>query len=144
MILIAAAGRSVDSDVNTAPFRAGDLDLPDDERLAALTLAFFAPRHDARRWLTGWYPKTPPDAARERRRDRSGPLPGAGSAPIFELSAERDPFHQRREWDDLRSEYEDRVTATIIGGASHAMFPEQPAAIARAAIGYPSSERRFI
>jgi hypothetical protein len=38
--------------------RAGDLTLPDAERLAALRLAFFAPGHSASIWLTGWYPDT--------------------------------------------------------------------------------------
>jgi len=33
--------------------RAGDLSLPDDERLAALRLAFFAPGQDASIWLAG-------------------------------------------------------------------------------------------
>ena len=44
--------------VPLAPFRAGDLALPEAGRLAALELAFFAPGHDASIWLTGWYPQT--------------------------------------------------------------------------------------
>jgi pimeloyl-ACP methyl ester carboxylesterase len=41
IILAASSGRSVAPEVNTAPFRAGDPTLPEDERLAALPLAFF-------------------------------------------------------------------------------------------------------
>ena len=35
------------------PFSAGDPALPEEERLATLRLAFFAPGHDASIWLTG-------------------------------------------------------------------------------------------
>jgi len=52
VILAAASGKTVDPEVNSAPMRAGDLTLPDDERIAALRLAFFAPGHDASGWLT--------------------------------------------------------------------------------------------
>src|ERR1700739_135871 len=58
VILAAAAGRTVPSEINSAPMRAGDLTLPDEERLAALRLGFFAPGHDASIWLRGWYPRT--------------------------------------------------------------------------------------
>ena len=34
-------------DVSSAPFRAGDPTLPEEERLAAVRLAFFGPGHDA-------------------------------------------------------------------------------------------------
>jgi hypothetical protein len=53
VILAAASGKTVAPEVNTAPMRAGDLSLPDDERLAALRLAFFAPGQDASIWLAG-------------------------------------------------------------------------------------------
>jgi pimeloyl-ACP methyl ester carboxylesterase len=53
VILAAASGKTVDPEVNSAPMRAGDLALSDDERLAAVRLAFFAPGHDASGWLAG-------------------------------------------------------------------------------------------
>jgi pimeloyl-ACP methyl ester carboxylesterase len=37
--------------------------------------------------------------------------PGAGAAPVFEIIAERDPFHQKDEWGDLRSEFGPRFTS---------------------------------
>jgi hypothetical protein len=45
-------------EVNSAPFRAGDPALPEEERLAALRVAFFAPGPDPCSWLTGWHPTT--------------------------------------------------------------------------------------
>jgi pimeloyl-ACP methyl ester carboxylesterase len=53
VILAAASGKTVDPEVNSAPLRAGVLALSDDERLAAVRLAFFAPGHDASGWLAG-------------------------------------------------------------------------------------------
>jgi pimeloyl-ACP methyl ester carboxylesterase len=58
VILAAAASRSVPPEINSAPMRAADLTRPDNERLAVLRLAFFAPGHDASIWLRGWYPET--------------------------------------------------------------------------------------
>lgn len=110
--------------------------LPERERLDALRLAFFAPGHDPSIWLTGWYPDT--------LKMQHGAVTGidlrhywgAGNAPILEIIADLDPFHQHQEWDDVRNQYGDRVTTTIIEAASHALFPEQPAAVADALIGY--------
>ena len=117
--------------------RAGDPTLPESERLAALRLAFFAPGHDASIWLTGWYPETlkmqiASVTADGVNLDRYW---AAGTAPIFEIIAPLDPFHQRDQWGDLRSQLGPRVTSTVIEDASHALFPEQPAAVAGAVIG---------
>ena len=57
-ILAAAGASSVPKKINETPFIAGDVTLPEQERLAALEWAFFAPHHDARCWLEGWYPET--------------------------------------------------------------------------------------
>ena len=51
---------------------------------------------------------------------------GAGSAPVFEVIAALDPFHQRNEWADLRTRYGERITSAAINDASHALVPEQP------------------
>jgi pimeloyl-ACP methyl ester carboxylesterase len=134
VILAAASGKTVAPEINSAPMRAGDLSLPDSERLAALRLAFFAPGHDASIWLDGWYPDTLAmqvdcvhhvDAARYW---------GAGTAPVFEIIAALDPFHRRNEWADLRTRYGERITSVVINDASHALFPEQPDAFTVASL----------
>lgn len=61
---------------------------------------------------------------------------GAGDAPIFEILAALDPFHPEDQWEDLRKQFGDRVTAVVVEGASHALFPEQPIAVADAVIRY--------
>lgn len=136
VILAAASGKTVAPEINSAPMRAGDLSLPDAERLAALRLAFFAPGHDASTWLNGWYPDTlamQVDCARGANLDHYW---GAGDAPVLEIIAALDPFHQRAEWADLRMRYGERITSTVIEGASHALFPEQPDAVAAAITDY--------
>ncbi len=136
VILAAASGKTVAPEVNSAPMRAGDLTLSDEARLAALRLAFFAPGHDASGWLTGWYPDTlamQVDCVHHADVNRYW---GAGNAPVFEIIAALDPFHHRDEWGDLHDRYGARVTTTVIADASHALFPEQPSAVADAITGY--------
>jgi pimeloyl-ACP methyl ester carboxylesterase len=56
-VVLAAAAASVwPADIAATPLKAGDLALPEAERLAALRLGFFAPGHDPRPWLHGWWP----------------------------------------------------------------------------------------
>lgn len=136
VILAAASTQAPPPEINNAPFRAGDPTLPEPERLAALELAFFAPGHDASIWLTGWYPDT---LAMQRAAVTGIDVARyweAGNAPILEILAEHDPFHPKDQWDDLRSQLGPRVTSTVITDASHALFPEQPAAVADAVITY--------
>lgn len=136
VILAAASGRTVDPEVNSAPFRAGDPTLPDSERLAALRLAFFAPGHDPSIWLSGWYPETLTMQHEAVKRLNPAPYWAAGDAPILEIIAQHDPFHARDEWGDLQAALGDRVTTTVIEDAGHALFPEQPDAVAETIIGY--------
>jgi pimeloyl-ACP methyl ester carboxylesterase len=136
VILAAASGRTVAPEVDSAPFRAGDPALPEDERLAALRLAFFAPGHDPSGWLTGWHP----DTLRMQQAAVTGidvdRYWAAGNASVLEIIAALDPFKHQAEWGALRAEFGSRITTTIIENASHALFPEQPGAVARAVIDY--------
>jgi pimeloyl-ACP methyl ester carboxylesterase len=143
VILAAASGKTVAPEINSAPTRAGDLSLPDSERLAAPRLAFFAPGHSASVWLDGWYRDTlamQVDCVHHADPPRYW---GAGSAPVFEIIAALDPFHRRNEWADLRTRYGERITSAVIDDASHALFPEQPDAVASAIISYLRVHRRI-
>jgi hypothetical protein len=61
---------------------------------------------------------------------------GAGTAPILEILAGSDPFHPKDQWEDLRTQLGPRVTSAVIKDASHALFPEQPDAVAGTVIRY--------
>jgi dienelactone hydrolase len=113
--------------------------LPEDERLAALNLAFFAPGHDPSAWLAGCYPDTlrmQRDAAVASGSTAGGPAGStgsqvsrywtAGSAPIFQVIAEEDHFLPQDQWGLLRSELGPRVTSTVIADASHALSLNSP------------------
>jgi hypothetical protein len=54
---------------------------------------------------------------------------------VFEIIAALEPLHRLNEWADLRTRYGERITSTVIYDASHALFPEQPDAVAMAVIG---------
>lgn len=58
VILAASQAAHLAEDIAKTPFIAGDISAPESDRLAALRKAFFAPGHDARLWLDGWYQAT--------------------------------------------------------------------------------------
>ena len=133
VVLAAAAARSYAPEIQVAPGIAGNLQLPDEKRLEALRLAFFAPGNDATPWLHGWYPKTQAmQAASSRGAVKQDAWWHAGRAPLLELIPESDPFKPSKDWDQLKREFGDRLTTRVIARASHALFPEQPQAVAEA------------
>ena len=136
VVLAAAEGSKVPENVGQAPFIAGDPTLPEAERLMALREAFFAPGHDPRIWLRGWYPTT---LAMQREAVRASSLEESwvcGTVPLLQLIAEHDPFMPRAYWHELRHEFGPRVTAIVIENASHALFPEQPNRVANAVLSW--------
>ncbi len=133
VVLAGAQAKTVAPNIQKAPGIAGNLALPDEERLAALRLGFFAPGHDATIWLHGWYPATQKmQAASSRGAVTRDVWWHAGTAPLLELIPDRDPFKPREQWNQLRDEFGERITVKVIEGASHALFPEQPQAVADA------------
>jgi pimeloyl-ACP methyl ester carboxylesterase len=131
VVVAAAAARSYAPHIQSAPGIAGNPDLPDEQRLAALRLAFFAPGNDATPWLQGWYPETQAmQAASSRGAVKQEAWWHAGTAPLLELIPDSDPFKPPQDWRQLQDEFGDRITVKVIHGASHALFPEQPLAVA--------------
>jgi pimeloyl-ACP methyl ester carboxylesterase len=112
------------------PTIAGDLTLPDEARLAAPRLGLFADANDPAAWLKGWHPAV----SKTQREDM---LPQsvwwwAGVAPSLEFIPEDNPFKPRDRWEELKGEYGARVSIVTVPKASHALFPEQPLAVAGA------------
>ena len=138
VVLAAAAASTWPKDIGETPYKAGNQALPDSERLAALRLGFFAPGHDPVAWLHGWWPATQVMQAnsREKAGVKQSEWWSAGSAPLLELIPGSDPFKPRDKWDELKGSYGERVTTVVIPDASHALFPEQPAAVADAVIAW--------
>ncbi len=116
--------------------KAGDPALPDAERLAHLRAAFFAPGHDASVWLKGWYPEVNESQFAAGRATRQEEWWGAGRAPLLDLQAALDPFKPRETTNELRDEFGERVSVAVIPDASHALIPEQPAAVVAAIVAW--------
>ncbi len=130
---------SVSPEVREAIEKSGDLSLPDAERLPFLQLAFFAPGHDPRVWLTGWHPET---EKAENEASRATPVDewfACGAAPILDLQAENDAVAPRKFAGVLKAALGDRVTVVVIPNAGHALVPEQPEAMAKAIAAFARS-----
>ena len=109
---------------------------PDAERLAHLKTAFFAPGNDASVWLTGWHPElTGPYRAAVATPQREAWFPVTHS-PILDLQGAVDPWRPRSTSNELKDLLGDKVTVQLIANASHALLPEQPAAVADAIVAW--------
>lgn len=138
--IVASQSREVPERIADAPFVVGDPSRPAAERLAVLQEAFFAPASNARVWLDGWYPEI---LAMQRAAVGSVPLQEywcCGSVPLLEVIPDHDAFKPREYWGEMRSEFGERVTTTVVDGAGHALFPEQPEAAAESILSWA---RRF-
>lgn len=109
-----------------------DMSLPEEKRLEYLRIAFFAPGHDPSAWLDGWNTSVHHMESHAREHTPVDDYFAAGKAPILDLQAEHDPVAPRRFAGVLKSMLGDRVTIVVIPDASHALVPEQPAAVSAA------------
>ena len=138
MAMIAAGGR--------APMKPGAaeallgcfrLDRPDAERLADVKFAFFAPGNDPTVWRDGWYPEV---ATAQIAATRATPVEGwwnAGSAaPLLVIQGLQDTVAPPENGRMMKAELGDRVELLDIGGAGHALLPEQPEKIAAAIVAF--------
>ncbi|WP_223153927.1 alpha/beta fold hydrolase [Bradyrhizobium japonicum] len=109
-----------------------DMSLPEEKRLEYLRIAFFAPGHDPSVWLGGWNTAVHHMESHAREHTPVDDYFAAGKAPILDLQADHDPVAPRRFAGVLKSMLGDRVTIVVIPDASHALVPEQPAAVGAA------------
>jgi pimeloyl-ACP methyl ester carboxylesterase len=131
VVLAAAAAKIYPAELSALVSKAGDPSLPDSKRLKIMQQSFFAPGSDPSVWLNGWHPQ-----ADESQRLAAGATPqaqwwSAGTVPLLDLQAARDPFRPRASANELADEFGNRVTIAVIPNASHALIPEQPSAVTR-------------
>jgi pimeloyl-ACP methyl ester carboxylesterase len=130
--VLAGAARVSPPTLSAALDTAADDSRPRADRLAALERAFFAPGRDASVWLEGWHPTLRTvyrQAALVPRKDVWWP---ASHSPILDLQAGCDPWRPVATRHELRDALGAQVTVQVIADASHALLPEQPAAVADA------------
>ena len=116
--------------------KSGDFALPEPERLGYLRLAFFAPNSDASVWLQGWHPAADEVQSAAGRAIKQSEWWSGGTAPLLDLQGELDPFRPRAMSNEMREEFGERVSVVVIPNASHALLPEQPAAVAAAILAW--------
>lgn len=136
VVLLAAAQHAAAPELSAHLDRAADPAQPREQRLASLRTAFFAPGHDPEQWLEGWYPRWRDvyrRAAQSPPKDAWWPV---SHAPVLDLQAARDPWRPPATRDELQRALGRRVSLALIADASHALIPEQPAAIAQALLDW--------
>jgi len=132
VVVLASAARTIPPGVQASLIIAGNPKQSREARLAALRHAFFAPGSDPTPWLEGWYPELLPayrDAMTSPPKDQWWPVT---HAPILDLLGGSDPWRPPSSRDELKAALGSKVTVEVIAGASHAMVPEQPQAVAEA------------
>jgi pimeloyl-ACP methyl ester carboxylesterase len=142
VVIVAAAAKAYPDgfagakELSEAVRLAGDPKLPDEERLKYLRMAFFAPGHDAGVWLKGWYPEVDEAEAAAGRATKQSEWWSGGNVPLLDVQAANDPFKPASMSNEMRDEFGERVTIAVIANASHALIPEQPAAVVDVIVGW--------
>jgi pimeloyl-ACP methyl ester carboxylesterase len=142
VVIVAAAAKAYPAgfagakDLSEAVRKSGDPALSDMERLNYLRMAFFAPGNDAGLWLKGWYPEVDEAQFAAGRATRQSEWWPGGTAPLLDLQAALDPFKPRAVMNEIREEFGERATIVVIPNASHALIPEQPAAVVEAIVAW--------
>jgi pimeloyl-ACP methyl ester carboxylesterase len=136
VVMAAAARAEIDPALPAALDCAANADMPQAARLAALRLAFFAPGSDPRAWLDGWHPAL---ASAYRSAAQVPPRSiwsAAANAPVLDLQAAQDPWRPPASRSEVTDALGKLASVAVVPNASHALFPEQPAAAADAIIGW--------
>ena len=142
VVIVAAAAKAYPNgfagarELSEAVRKAGDSKLPDEERLKYLQMAFFAPGHDPSVWLKGWYHEVDEMQFAAGRATKQSEWWSGGNVPLLDLQAADDPIKPRTMMNEIRDEFGDRATVIVIENASHALVPEQPAAVIQAIVGW--------
>ena len=134
IVLAAAAAKNAPPELSPLVGKAGDPNLPDAERIEVIQRLFFAPGNDPSVWLHGWFPQASEAQHQASRATKQSEWWAAGSVPLLDLQAEHDPFKPPETRNELKEEFGDRVTIMTIANASHALIPEQPAAVTDAIV----------
>jgi len=121
-------------ELSEAVRKSGDPALPDAERLKYLRANFFAPDSDASVWLKGSYPDVDESQLAAGRATKQSEWWGGGTAPLLDLQGALDPFKPRAMMNEFRDEFGERAIIVVIPNASHALIPEQPAAVVDAIV----------
>ncbi|UIN22291.1 alpha/beta fold hydrolase [Herbaspirillum frisingense] len=131
VVAAAAAKGRLPAQLSAALDTAADQRNSTAQRIAALRDAFFYGPFVSQSWLEGWHPEL---ASAYRQASRTTPQSTwwpYSTVPILDLQAQHDPWRPAATRDELRDALPGMVEVRVIPDASHALFPEQPQAVAR-------------
>ena len=135
VILIGAARKTPDPEVQRSVTIATDPSQPEAERLKHLRIVFFAPGNDARLWLTGFHANVRQSEIAARDATPQKEYYAAGSVPLLDIQGDNDPYKPPSAQNELVEEFgAKRVTVVRIPHAAHAIIVEQPKAVADAIV----------
>ena len=136
VVLLAAGGLvQPEEHVWAALARCYQLDLPQEERLDAVRIAWFAPS-SAKVWREGWWPEA---TAAQGRGTRATPLEDwwrAGDAPLLVIQGLDDAIAPPANGHALKEQLGERVRVVDLPDAGHALLPEQPDAISKEIVAF--------
>ena len=132
VVLAAAAAKKFPARLSELVSKSADIKLPEAERLAYMREIFFAPQSDATVWLKGWWAEASEAQRVAAANVKQSDWWAAGTVPLLDLQAGSDPFKPAGTQNELKDEFTSRVTVVVIPNASHALLPEQPAAVTEA------------
>ncbi len=136
VVLAAAAAKKFPPRLSQLVSKSADQSVPEAERLAAMQEIFFASGNDPKVWLKGWWAEASEAQRVAAANVKQSDWWHAGTVPLFDLQAGIDPFKPKGTENELKDEFPDRVTVVVIPNASHALLPEQPAAVVQAIAGW--------
>ena len=136
VVLAAAAAKKFPPRLSQLVSKSADQSVPEVERLAAIQEIFFASGNDPKVWLKGWWAEASEAQRVAAANVKQSDWWHAGTVPLFDLQAGIDPFKPKGTENELKDEFPDRVTVAVIPNASHALLPEQPAAVVQAIAGW--------
>lgn len=131
LALIAAGGGKWPDELSEAINVAMSPDEPEEVRLAALQMAFFAPGNDPRPYLTGWDGDLVLAQRAARSKTERDSWWSSGSAPILDIVGLQDPFRPADAREFYVKEFPGRVTHVTVDNASHALPDEHPERVAQ-------------
>ncbi len=132
VVLAAAAAKKFPARLSELVSKSADMKLSEAERLSYMREIFFAPQSDAKVWLKGWWAEASEAQRVAAANVKQSDWWAAGTVPLLDLQAGSDPFKPDGTQNELKDEFTSRVTVVVIPNASHALLPEQPAAVTEA------------
>lgn len=133
VILIGAAQKTPDPEVQRAVAIATDPSQTEPARLNALSQVFFARGNDPRSWLTGFHAEVRAAEIIARDSTPQKEYYSAGTVPLLDIQGAEDPYKPPDSSTELIDEFgANRVTVVRIDNAAHAIIVEQPRAVADA------------